>query len=48
MQHLKVKLILIAFCLAAVACSHSYFAGVDAGVRAVDDDAFNAYVGFAI
>jgi hypothetical protein len=47
MQHLKVKLILIAFCLCAVAASQFYLRGFDAGIQSVDDDALTAYIHFA-
>jgi hypothetical protein len=48
MHHLlKVKLILLAFCLIAVAASQLYLKGFGAGIQAVDDDAFDAYTHFA-
>ena len=44
---LKAKLILFAFCLLAVAGSWLYFKGLDDGVAAVDQQAFDAYAHFA-
>lgn len=47
MYHLKVRLILLAFCLAAVAASQLYLKGFDAGIASVDQEAFDSYVHFA-
>jgi hypothetical protein len=44
---LKVKLILFAFCLLVGGANHIYFMGVDAGIAAVDQQAFDAYAHFA-
>ncbi len=44
---LKTKIALLAFCLAAVAASSLYLKGVDDGIAAVDQEAFDSYVHFA-
>jgi len=44
---LKVKLILIAFCMFAVAASQFYTKGVDDGIATVDAEAFESYTHFA-
>jgi hypothetical protein len=41
---LKVKLVLFLFCLAAIAGSSIYFKGVNDGMAATDEEAFDAYV----
>ena len=47
MQHLKVKLILIAFCLCAVAGSQLYLKGFYDGIASIDQEAFDSYAHFA-
>jgi len=44
---LKARLAVIAVCLIAVAGSRLYFAGVDAGVAAIDQQSFDSYAHFA-
>lgn len=48
MTHLpKYILYLLAFCVLAITNSHSYYAGVDSGIHAIDQQAFDAAVGVA-
>jgi hypothetical protein len=50
-HHFKVRLILLAFCLMAVAASQiseqSFARGFREGIASTDQDAFDAYVHFA-
>lgn len=46
-QMFKAKLIIMAFCLCVVAGSHVYFKGVDDGIAAIDEQAFQAYTDLA-
>ena len=43
----RVKCILFAFCLVAIAASQLYLKGVSDGIAQVDAEAFDAYVHFA-
>ena len=43
----KTKLVLLAFCLTAVAGSEVYFKGVNDGIASVDAEAFESYTHFA-
>lgn len=44
---LKVKLILMAFCLCIAGASQLYLKGIDDGLKVSDNQAFDAYTHFA-
>lgn len=43
----KVKMILLAFCLSAIAGSYGYFKGSSDEIAAIDREAFDSYVAVA-